>query len=378
MAVIRNTSSQRRVGRVGSDTYYVAGGQQIVRQAQNNSNFGVSASRTEAQQKRRVRWANLVNSYKQCSSWMPGCFENRKAGESYYNKFMSLNLSDAVVCLTKDMAASGCCVLDNFIVSQGSLSPISLSIVDGTIVTSLKVPLYENVTTVGDLATQIIGSNIGWDDGDGIGLIAFNARIPGSGYPTFSTIYDEIVLDTRDVNGISSKDGLFTFTFVNNFLALESYPDWHEVDDDWAVVLIHTRKSNRIQVSTQRIEVGNESLQQVYSSVPWEAECIKSYGMTEQYIITPTSMIAKLRRYKVGNEDWFIVRGNISRTVPVETFVFFDVISGTDASFKITLNNRPQELDRQDGYYVLDTSTAGTYNIYVNGELAGTITAVGG
>lgn len=376
MAVIRNTSSQRRVGRVGSDTYYVANGQQIVRQAQNNSNYGESASRSEAQQKRRVRWANLVNTYKRCSSWMKACFETKKRNESDYNKFMSVNMANANICLTKDMAASDCCVLDTFIVSQGSLSPISLTYDDGLIVSDLRISRYESIKSIADLTAQIIANNPGWSDGDGIGLISFYGSSRKNGYTGFGTIYDEIVLDSRDVNQVETQEDLFSISFENNRLCIESWPDWQDEDGDWSVVLIHTRKASKTLVSTQQLEIGNMALSQIYAAPRWEAECIKSYGLTEDYIITPSSFIAVLRRFRIADGDWFVFRGAITRQVTAGVNVVFDVMDGSDASFYIMRLNDKQTLLRQDGYYVLDTSESGTYNIFLNGLNVGSITSI--
>lgn len=376
MAVIRNTSSQRRVGRVGSDTYYVANGQQIVRQAQNNSNYGESASRSEAQQKRRVRWANLVNTYKRCSSWMKGCFETKKRSESDYNKFMSVNMENANICLTKDMAASDCSVLDTFVVSQGSLSPISLTVDDAWIVSDILISDYRKVNSIADLARQVIASNPGWQDGDGIGFVAFYGSVRKNGYPGFGTIYDEIVLDTRDVNPVRTHEELFDLYMEQNNITIIDWPQWQGVDGDWSVVMIHTRKASKTLVSTQQLEIGNMALSQIFAAPAWESECIKSYGLTEDYIITPTQVIASLRRFRVADGDWFVFRGAISRRVTAGVDVVFDVMYGSDASFYVMRLTEKQTLMRRDGYYVLDTTASGTYNIFLNGQNVGTITSV--
>ena len=51
-------------GGAGGYTFYVRGGEQVIRQRKNNSNYGETASRTYAQMIRRIRWGNLVNVFK--------------------------------------------------------------------------------------------------------------------------------------------------------------------------------------------------------------------------------------------------------------------------------------------------------------------------
>lgn len=375
MAVIRNTSSQRRVGRVGADTYYVANGQQIVRQAQNNSNYGVSASRTESQQQRRVRWANLVNFYKTCKFWMPACFESKSLGQSDYNKFMSVNLANANICLTKDMASSGCTVIDHLQVSQGSLTPISLTMSSSFIVSNLFVADYQKITTIGELARQVIASNPGWEDGDGISLLAFIGRSPRNGYPYVSTYYDEVVLDTRDVNALNTRENLFEITIDNDCFAVNGYPEADDSNGDWSVVMLHTRKAYKTLVSSQYLEIGNMSLSQIYAAPTWEQECIKSYGLTDEYVVTPNAIIAVLRRWRLGDGDWNIFRGALSVTVVASVNVVFDVENGTSLSFYVELNGEKKELTRDGKFYVLDTTESGIYTVYVNGESVGKITS---
>ena len=127
MAKARVSINPLYTGGAGGYSFYVRKDEQIVRQRKNNSNYGETASRSLAQQVRRVKWANLVNVFKACKEWIPKAYESKQGKRTDYNEFMSVNIGSARVCLTKDQAANGCAVVDAFQISKGSLPPITLT-----------------------------------------------------------------------------------------------------------------------------------------------------------------------------------------------------------------------------------------------------------
>lgn len=206
MALIRNVVSMRMAGRVGSMTYYVSKGQQVVRQAQNNSNYGESASRTEAQQSNRVKWANIVNFYKASSGWMKKAFEAKKKGQTDYNKLMSVNLGTANIYLTRDEAEAGCCIIAPFIVSQGSLP--SISIVQSGAVWKTDIALGALVlgaeTSVADFSAAVIANNKTWKEFDQLSFISYQQNVDAFGRPRAICTAYEVTLSLSDTRTLRS------------------------------------------------------------------------------------------------------------------------------------------------------------------------------
>ena len=84
-------------GKVGDLVYFVRGGQQIIRGVSTSS----KNSRTSAQMMQRMKWPNIVAVYKTLSPYLKDCFENKPAGQTDYNRFMSINLNAEPVYLEK-------------------------------------------------------------------------------------------------------------------------------------------------------------------------------------------------------------------------------------------------------------------------------------
>lgn len=251
MAIIKNGLSMMMRGKVGAFSYYVSDTRQIVRQAQNNSNFGATATRSPQQQSRRVLWANLVNFYKGNKAWMKKSFENLKPGVSEFNKFMQLNINSAHIALTKEQARQNIFVIQPLLISEGSLPSITSRDRDEYAVS--KVRISDTITassTVAQFSASILEYNSSFRNGDaivGIGIYGTNTD-PSmtNAYYAASYNYNEFVLDTADTRTMN-----------------EAYPSWG-VSGDYVhnqncmdadtYVYIHTRSSaGKLYVSTERI-----------------------------------------------------------------------------------------------------------------------------
>lgn len=287
MAIIRNTASMMLKGKVGATTYYVANSRQLARQAMNNSNYGVNASRTDLQQVRRVKWSNLVNFYSANKAWMKKAYEDMKPGVSIFNRFMQLNINSAQVALTKSEAQAKLWVPEVYRVTQGSLTPLAGSFDDGT----PGFPVSGNISvtgaeTIGAISQAIIAANPQFRNGDAIVMVAINGvtSTPGSitGMHPASYIYEELVLDTESAvvmtatsGGWSSADGRIT----------------NDNADGWqAVVFVHTRKSGgKLYVSTQDMVLNPNAVENVgaWSANAQFAKAIASYGESTTVPLAP-------------------------------------------------------------------------------------------
>ena len=296
MAKSRVTTNPMYVGGAGGYSFYVRGGEQVIRQRKNNSNYGAGASRTMAQMIRRIRWGNLVNVFKGQKSWQPKAYDSKTKGQTDYNIFMALNINRATVGLTKEMCESGCAVIESYQVSRGSLPPIALS-ASGSgsyYVTDIKTTItIGSSTTVGQLAADIIANNPQFKEGDNIAFISFNNWLaPRVEWPYAASSYSEITLESSStvllsavpvVGGRLSKDT--NGNLQVSFSSSGSYDTSREV----GFVAIHTRKTASIlEVSSQEILMNPNSLVPTFSGAAWDATCINTYGLTDEVPLDPS------------------------------------------------------------------------------------------
>lgn len=295
MAKARVSTNPMYKGGAGGYTFYVRGGEQVIRQRKNNSNYGDTASRTRAQMLRRIRWGNLVNVYKAISAWQKKAYDSKLVGQTDYNIFMQLNINKVIVAESKEMCEGGCAIFEDYQVSRGSLAPINLELVGGSINYKSSINLTQSITgttTVGALSTDILNNNPDFLPGDNIAIIfARNYMAPRVEWPYVSSVYAEITLDASSTTLISSISGLANRltkseddtlgilgvqTVVSNPL--------HEV----GAVMIHTRKSSTdLKVSSQNIVMNDQQIITQFSGTAWEDTCILSYGLTEEALLEP-------------------------------------------------------------------------------------------
>lgn len=280
MAIIRNLASMMLKGKIGDTTYYVSQSRQLARQALNNSNYGETASRTDVQQNRRVRWANLVNFYSGNKAWMKKAYEGLKPGVSIFNRFIQLNINAAQVALTKSEAQAKIWIPASYRVSQGSLAPIT-DTANGT--TSL-VFTESADATIGEISKDLIANNPALQNGDAIVCVRFFGTkvAPGSaaGIVPATYAYSEFVLD---VNSEVENNSQQWADAVGKF----SFADAGSAD---AVVFIHTRKSGgKLYVSTEDMVVTSSivTATQGWRSDAQFAKAIASYGESTMVPLAP-------------------------------------------------------------------------------------------
>lgn len=290
MAKARVTTNPMYTGGAGGYSFYVRGGEQVIRQRRNNSNYGESASRTQPQMERRVRWANLVNFYKAISFWQPKAYETKAKGQTDYNIFMSLNINGSVVGLTKEMALNGCSVVENYNVSRGSLPSLQAvgNIVQNGWAWDINLSItIGSTTTVGQLSADIIDNNPDFRQGDNLAFIIFKNTKATNNFPYVSCIYSELTLDRNSdklLQSVNLMDRLVKSS-QNTLGATFGASGSKEAGG----VLIHTRKvDGSLQVSSQKILTTNENIIDDYSSSQWIDECIASYGLDTEVPLDPS------------------------------------------------------------------------------------------
>ena len=170
MAVLQNMWLRGAKKKLGGTVLYTQGGRTLQRELAPE----VKNPKTPAQMGQRVKWANLVAFYRANAGWMPKAFENKKATQSDYNKFMSLNASSSRIYLTKEQARQGACVVDSYRVSDGTLQPVDIFPSATNWVTNLYITGLDKLdatTTVAAFSNALLSSNAGLRSGDQVSFI---------------------------------------------------------------------------------------------------------------------------------------------------------------------------------------------------------------
>lgn len=281
MALVRNPLAMKMRGRAGAYSFYTENGRQIVRVAQNSSNFGPTASRTTAQQIRRVKWPNLVNFYKAAKNFLRGGFEYKKSGQSDYNMFMSLNMSEARVGLRKDMALHGECVVDLFRITDGSLGTFSMGFIGETnnFLTSIICPDTGDATklTIGALSTILLGAN-GWmHEGTQLSIIQAWDTETAEHRVYAKTSARELILDTNDTRLVNSVLGCY----VGHNEGTNTLMCMGLDKTRCTAVVVSDSTTGSLKVSAERLWPGSIAEATAMSAPAWIDTCIVSYGVDE-------------------------------------------------------------------------------------------------
>lgn len=367
-------------GRVGNTSYYYLNGQQVARQARNNSNYGDEARRTEAQQTRRALWGNLVNLYKACSLWMPKAFETKERNQSDYNKFMSVNLNSSEVYLTKDEVSQGCAVVDEYIISQGSLAPVQyvdMTGIQGKSTDILCAGVTLNTATLGAISQAIIAQNAAYRDKDNIAFIIFENWADGTTYPYVATRYLELTLDVSSTDAFSGHplSGYLDISEDNDALEVATYVNVTARAVGWAC--IHTRQDGILKVSSQAIALQKPIIKDNYISLVAKQAAIDSYGVDEQVPLEPSFKKAVIDSVAIdGSEVLGPEGGNLSYNRAVLlTIKGSDLSNGNVQLVHDGVVYTPLSVSADSRDYTLGAN--GVNIIYVNGFIFARITISG-
>lgn len=283
MAKVRVVANPLRVGRVGADTFYVVNGAQVIRPSKNNSNYGESASRSQAQQERRVKWSNLVSFYKISKLFMSRAFETKERTQSDYNKFMSVNMSRSKVSLTKEEANQGACVVEPLRVSLGTLTPVTYNIIGESVTTNIVMEMsIDNETTVGEFAANVLADNPTILPMSQISVIIYTQELV-DGVPRMYMKAYEVTLDPTN-----TQEKLFDhfegLTLVN---AYDHFGFTKPTGNGGIVVMLsYSADGKGIRVSTQDvIFFGSQDLYNEYSSGSHAAQARESYGEDAEHFL---------------------------------------------------------------------------------------------
>lgn len=288
MAIVSSMWLKGAKKRLGGTVIYQAMGQTRQRELAAE----VSNPRTESQMGQRVKWANLVNLYRANRSWMKYAFETKKSNQSEYNKFMSLNVANSRIYLTKDVANAGGCVVDEYLMTQGSLPSIefvptnngyfasNIVITTGTISPS---------TTIAAFSQDVIANNPAIREGDQLSFIRMTQMSNAStGVPYVVVREYEVIIDSTNSASIWDylpQEYFYEWGGDTKFLAIGSTPG---KVGGFCMILSRTI-SGKTYVSSQRvILVGMDSFIQAWSSQTALQSAIDSYGVSNDAFLSST------------------------------------------------------------------------------------------
>lgn len=312
MAIVKNFWLKGAKKRLAGAVIYKAGGQTIARELANE----VSNPRTRSQMEQRVRWANCVAFYRANASWMRYAYESKKANQSEYNKFMSLNVANNRIYLTKQAAASGACVVDEFVMTMGSLPSITYQLGQASISTNIFVNSDSSLTpasTVAEWSAQILANNPGVQEGDQISIVRYTQMVnDATGFPYVIVRKYEVLMNTANPQPMSNywPADFFSVGSADNkrFVAITN------TGNSGGLLMVLSRTvGGRTLVSTQSIlPINNSATINSWSSANALNRAINSYGESDEaflssinanYVEAEPISIAPLS-FQVENNIW--------------------------------------------------------------------------
>lgn len=275
-------------GRVGAYSFYTStGGRQVARIANNSSNFGETAKRTEAMQTRRSRWGNLVSFYRTNRDLMARAYERKSANLSDYNRFMQLNVPFATVSLVKDDFMRGMAILQEYIVADGSLPEIRVISVGNNEMTFNLLTETDGEwgeLTIGEISADLLRSNPQLQEGDQLTFICW---INAGATPSQIRIHRQLCEMTID----SKSSTLFGNLPYGNIVAGNgSNVAISGPDAVFGQAIIHSRSvDGNLLVSHAKIRLNKTTMVDQFSSAEEVKKAIDSYGVDSAELLEPGS-----------------------------------------------------------------------------------------
>lgn len=289
MAIIDSIWLQGARKRLDNVVLYKAMGQTRSRKLRTS----ISNPRTQAQMSQRIKWANLVNFYRANASWMKYAFETKKANQSEYNKFMSVNVTASRIALTKDMAAAGAVIAYPYTLTQGSLPSVEWNNSQNTVKSNIFIApgnTMADYSTVGEFSRDLIQYNGALREGDQLSLIRVTQMTnSATGYPYIIVRKYEVILDSTSIVALSNYIPVDFFSAEgadeNNTLNVQ------KTNRQGGFALIISRTiGGKTYVSTQALViVNNEILISQFSNNVAIQAAIASYGESEDAFLSSTS-----------------------------------------------------------------------------------------
>lgn len=337
MAIVKNFWLKNQQKKLAGAVIYQAMGQTRSRELAAE----VSNPRTIDQMSQRVKWANLVNFYRANKSWMKFAFETKPTNRTDYNQFMSLNVANSRIYLPKSIANQGGCVVDSYVMTQGSLASIEVTPTEGAWTTNLFLPSdfgFSQLSTVAEVSAALITRNPALREGDQISFIRLTQQTnSNTGVPFVVVRKYEVILNTSDLRFFFD---FMPYDYINN--SGDGDNNCLQVDDSGnagGFVLILSRTTGgKTYVSTQSVIVANNAATiEAYSSSNALQTAIDSYGESTEPFLTSTT--ADLDNQAPVQPSIVSIGGDLGNAVPGQ--IFGPISLETADEFEVTLSETP-------------------------------------
>lgn len=334
MAIVKNFWLVNQKKRLGGAVIYQAMGQTRSRELA----ASVSNPRTQSQMSQRVRWANLVNLYRVNRDWMKYAFETKKQNQSEYNKFMSLNVSTSRIFLTKQMAAAGSCVVDDYLITQGTLPSVEITQQPSYFHSNIffdQAGVLVSDATISEVSRSLLAANPVLREGDQLSFIRLTQMTnAATGFPYVVVRRYEVLLNT------TSQEKFYDY-MPSDYIVQQSFGNNSclSVEDSgnaggFALIISRTI-GGKTYVSTQRIIVANNAATiGQYSSEAALQAAIDSYGQSEDAFLSTVTANADQQTATQG-AVLSIKIGNVTYT-PGERYEGLPTMNGLSA--EVTFN----------------------------------------
>lgn len=271
MAIIKGFNGKLK-GSVGNVTFRVLNGNLVISEKMTRK----KDSRTPAQQRGRMKFANIVKMYKGMTSLLECAFENKPDNVSNYNMFVKLNMQMSPVYLTKEEVSGGACIVAPYIITQGSLPAIKVSSTGADYITDIVLGSLEidETTTIADLAKAVVQNNLYFNYDDEITFIRIDQQVNKTTklpYGIFKAY--TVVLDKWNYNPLLAQVPAEGFTTIDGRLG---HPTLAACDHAFAWV--HSRKSSGKTIVSSQSLINNNSLLTQYTSEKAYRRAVETYG----------------------------------------------------------------------------------------------------
>lgn len=285
MAQFSNKNTFFIPGRYGDYTVYERNGKLIVRSKKNDKG---NPSKSQVQSATRLRWNNVQRLWGTFpSDWHPS-FQNRTAGCSDYNTFMSLNMHGTPIYFTKQEVENFATVLVPLVVSNGILKEIVVEQKGAGLVSDIVLDdlMITPQTTVGQFAKAVMKNNRDYSQGDRLtfvqGTQTMHLAVPHASFECHTIVLDlysqQLLSETVGASdGFVMRDGVLASNVT-----------------DGAATWVHERlgaNGKRI-VSPQRLWCDNEEMIAQYTSQEALVRAAESYSKGKAAFLRPEPTLA--------------------------------------------------------------------------------------
>lgn len=271
MAILKGFNNRIR-GSFGNVTFRQKNGKTIISERITS----VNNSKSPAQQRHRMKWANIVKMYKGLIPLLECAFENKAANVTDYNMFVRVNIRKQPVYLTKEETAGDACVIAPYTITQGTLPEIKVRGIGANSITNicLGTLVIDETTTIAQFANAVVQNNFDFNYNDEITFIRIDQQVnKTTGLPCGIFRAYSVVLDKCNTFALLSHVPAEGFATIDGHLGhLPSN------GGDYAFAWVHTRKSsNKTFVSSQDL-IDKNSLLPNYTSEEAYQRAVATYG----------------------------------------------------------------------------------------------------